>query len=149
MRNKATNADQTLNRLKRQLSNEGGKASASSLWHNYRKANPADPVSEEKFTKLVEELRLKDNSSEPVLDAPTKAMDNLAGPVQASSPVDGAQRQAEHISNGEEDNKTMIEELPQPRPESVFDEFVRVWRDCNPQGAQKKTVDVLAWSFGD
>lgn len=124
------------------------------LLQSYREKCPADPVTEQEFGKLINELHPKTSHLE-VQFAPKTTKTNAHGKSQGR-PVT---QQVTPMNNNDE-HETMDERDGNlgPHTTSIFAEFLNGWRNLRPNGAMsndaaerrpQRKLDVLSWGFGE
>ena len=128
--------------------NDADEVSVSLLLQSYREKHPADPVTEQDFSELVNTLRRKTGeaahqNTTNTTTAHVNSQDRLV-PKQVSP----TNNNNEHETVDERDGNSG------PHPTDVFAEFVNGWRnlmsnnDALSRRPQRK-LDVLSWGFGE
>lgn len=133
------------------------KISNSLLFQSYRKTYPADPVTEEDFGKLIEELHLIGSESEH--SATPKSKGAHANPRSTPPTQLAAEQALSTVPNDVDETMNERDGIVDTSPNGVFAEFVNGWRNLRPSLAlsndmargrpQQRKLNVLSWGFGD
>jgi hypothetical protein len=134
---------------------DSAEASVPLLLLSYREKYPSDPVSEQEFGKLVNEMRPKDSDTEHQTTPGTKD-------AHAESQVHPVAKQVSPMNNNDEHER--IDERDgslEPQTTSIFTEFVNGWKKLRPNDAlsndqgdaagrqPRRKLNVLSWGFGE
>lgn len=114
------------------------------LLQSYRDEHPADPVTEQEFRKLINELRPQSGEAERQITPNTTEAHAERQVRPVTKQVSTMNRNDEHETMDERDGNL------DPRTTNIFTEFVNGWRNMRPNGAMsKRKLDVLSWGFGE
>lgn len=127
--------------------NDSAEVSVPFLLQSYREKYPSDPVTEQEFGKLVNDLRPRAGKTEHQSTPKTKnthAQPQDHPVVEQVSPMNNND---EHETTNERDGSL------EPQTTSIFAEFVNGWRKLRPNDAAgrqpRRKLDVLSWGFGE
>ena len=125
------------------------------LLRSYRDKYTADPVTEQEFGKLIDEMRSKVNGVESKPTTPTTTTENAHANPQ-DRPV--AKQVSSMNTNNEHETMDERDGSRNPLPTNIFTEFLIGWRNLRPNGPvsndaagtrPRRTLDVLSWGFGE
>lgn len=125
------------------------------LLQSYREKYPSDPVTEQEFAKLVDEMRPDLNEVERQTTPGIKT-------AHAESQVYPVAKQVSPMNNNDEHERTNERDGSlEPQTTSIFTEFVNGWKKLRPNGAlsndqgdaagrqPRRKLNVLSWGFGE
>lgn len=130
--------------------NDSADVSVPLLLQSYREKYPADPVTEQDFGKLINELRPNNRGSTPT----TKSTPTQPRCRPVAKQVSPMNNNDEHETINERDGSL------EPHTTGIFTEFVKCWRELRSNGAMsndadaaggrpRRKLDVLSWGFGE
>lgn len=132
---------------------DSAEVSVSLLLHSYRERYPSDPVSEQEFGKLINEMRPNDSDTEH--QTTPNQTDAHAQPQ--GHPV---AKQMSPLNNNDEHGRIDGRDVSVDAhtTTSIFTEFMNGWRKLRPNGTMsndaaggqpRRRLDVLSWGFGE